>query len=150
MADLASAFPNLTVSNHRLTSPVDGRYNCIAFAAADTESWWWPTPQPIAGYYWPPNAPRETTLEAFKLAFQEIGYEECLSGDLVSGKEKVAIYVNKDGTPTHAARQLPSGEWTSKLGKHVDIAHATPDVVGGHENAGYGDVALYMVRDTTT
>lgn len=126
---------------------MDGKYNCIAYAANDTENWWWPTPQPIGGIYWPPEVPREATLEAFKMAFEQLGYEECLTGDLVAGKEKIAIYSDREGNPTHAARQLANGEWVSKLGTDIDIEHDSPDVVGGDEGSGYGAVALYMVRD---
>jgi hypothetical protein len=35
-----------------------------------------------------------------------------------------------DGTPTHAARQLPDGTWTSKLGISEDIQHALDDLAG--------------------
>jgi hypothetical protein len=46
-------------------------------------------------------------------------------------------------TYTHAARQLPTGKWTSKLGKGEDIEHDTPeDVAGGV----YGDVMQIMKR----
>jgi len=60
--------------------------------------------------------------------------------------EKVAIYVNNDGTPSHAARQLPSGDWVSKLGPNVDIEHTSPEAVGGDAGHGYGRIALYMMR----
>ena len=46
-------------------------------------------------------------------------------GPLQDGYEKIAIYA-LDGEPTHAARQLDTGRWTSKLGKHEDIEHDTP------------------------
>jgi hypothetical protein len=147
VADLEAAFPRLTSTNHRQASPVDGKYNCIAFAADDTESWWWPTPQPIGGIYWPQGVPREVTLEAFKMAFEQLGYEECLTGEFEAGKEKIAIFSDREGNPTHAARQLASGEWASKLGTNVDIEHDTLEAVGGHERSGYGTVALYMIRD---
>lgn len=145
---LESVFPQLNSKNYRLASPADGTYNCIAFAANDTQSWWWPTEKPIGGYYWPPGAPREETLEAFKVAFETLGYKECQDGDLEPQAEKVALYVNPDGTPSHAARQLPSGDWVSKLGPNVDIEHVHPDAVGGGEGHGYGRVALYMARPT--
>ena len=61
---------------------------------------------------------------------------------LEQGFEKVALY----GTAleySHAARQLPSGKWSSKLGKDVDIEHDTPnDVAGGV----YGEVMQIMKR----
>ena len=45
--------------------------------------------------------------------------------------------------PTHAARQLPNGWWTSKLGPSFDIEHATPEAVAGGV---YGDPVLFLSR----
>lgn len=143
---LEAKFPRLTPTNYRAASPIDGRYNCIAYAANDTRRWWWPSDRSLGGHFWPPNAPRERTTDAFRIAFEGLGYSVCADGDCVEGIEKVAIYVDELGKPTHAARQLPSGDWVSKMGEHVDIEHATPEAVGGHEGAGYGVVALYLER----
>ena len=49
----------------------------------------------------------------------------------------------KDQFYTHAARQLPGGNWTSKLGKGEDIEHDTPDVVAGGL---YGEFVRIMRR----
>jgi hypothetical protein len=46
---------------------------------------------------------------------------------------------------THAARQLPTGKWTSKLGKAEDIEHDSPDDVAGGI---YGEVVLFMRRQS--
>jgi hypothetical protein len=43
----------------------------------------------------------------------------------------------------HAARQLPTGRWTSKLGKAVDIEHDTPEGVTGPV---YGAVVKFLRR----
>ena len=101
----------------RVTSPATKEYNCIAWAAEDEKRFWWPL-----GGYWPPTAPRETSLEAFIKVFNNLGYEKCDNPDLESGYRKVTIYA-KDGIPTHAARQLNNGKWTSKLGKAEDVEH---------------------------
>jgi len=42
----------------------------------------------------------------------------------------------------HAARQLPEGRWTSKLGELEDIEHALHDLTG----TVYGSVVLVMKR----
>jgi len=55
--------------------------------------------------------------------------------------EKVAIYA-LDGEPTHAARQLSDGTWTSKLGKDIDITHTLRAL----EGSTYGQVAAYLKR----
>ena len=58
------------------------------------------------------------------------------------GFQKVALY-GSALIYTHAARQLPTGKWTSKLGGGVDIEHDTPDAVGGGI---YGEVVDIMKR----
>jgi hypothetical protein len=63
------------------------------------------------------------------------------TGELESGFEKIALFAS-DGVPKHAARQLESGRWTSKLGTREDIEHALHDL----EGAIYGSVALVMKR----
>jgi hypothetical protein len=53
-----------------------------------------------------------------------------MDASLEPGFEKVALY-GGGLLYTHAARQLPTGKWTSKLGKAEDIEHETPDDVAG-------------------
>jgi len=63
---------------------------------------------------------------------------------LEAGFLKVALY--GDGPfYTHAARQLPTGQWTSKLGREVDIEHDSPEGIAG---GGYGEVLQVMKRPT--
>jgi hypothetical protein len=114
----------------------------VAWAAGDTLRWWWPddsnTP---GGSYWPPGVPLQETLEAFRAAFATLGYALCDDDRLEAGYEKVALFALV-GAPKHAARQLPSGRWTSKLGPMEDIEHALHDLTG----MVYGSVALVMKR----
>ena len=67
----------------------------------------------------------------------------CKNEKFENGFEKVALYVDKDGAPTHAARQLPNGKWTSKLGNGEDIEHETIHVVEGD---GYGKAKYFLKR----
>lgn len=136
------AFPGLQCTHYRVTSPQDRRYNCIAWAASDPAHWWWPVREPR--YAWPLDAPAEETLSAFTIAFESLGYRRCETAEHEVGFEKVAVYANANGTPTHAARQLRSGRWTSKLGPHVDIEHE----IGALEGDEYGKVGLIMKRPT--
>ena len=69
---LEELFPGLIGSGYEVTSPWDGDYNCIAFAAGDMLNWWWPS-WDIGKEYWPPNVPRERTLDAFVAAFAFVG-----------------------------------------------------------------------------
>jgi hypothetical protein len=103
-----------------ITSPETIEYNCVAWAAEENTRCWWPDHMEIG--YWPEDIPREETLEAFIEAYKTLGYERCYETDLEEGFQKIAIYV-KDRKPTHAARQLNNGNWTSKLGKSFDIEH---------------------------
>jgi len=143
----ASDFPSLTPDSYTPTSPVDFRYNCIAWAAGDQSRRWWPDLMGIG--YWPPGAPREETVPAFVAAFAMQGYEVCNSGQPEPGLEKIAIYAVRDSgllAPTHAARQLNNGNWTSKLGDFDDIEHAECDSLNGPI---YGSVVVYMRRVRT-
>ena len=133
-------FPYLSADGVTCTSPFTPNYNCIAWAASDQSRWWEPDPWFLK--YWPPTAPRQYTLQAYQSAFHSLGYYVCCDGLHHVGVEKIAIYM-KLGQPSHAARQLQSGKWTSKLGNFVDVRHDTPH---GVEGPGYGSVALYMCR----
>jgi hypothetical protein len=139
-------FPNLTADTCEITSPAKKGYNCIAWAAGNNRRNWWPAP-PETGAVWPAGVPREVTFDAFIKAYRTLGYEVCDSAVLEQGVEKIAIFgkLNADGLlePTHAALQLASGEWTSKLGKLEDVRHVTLDGVEGRM---YGTAMFYMAR----
>lgn len=82
-------------------------------------------------------------MAAFETAFGMLGYEKCADDSLEDGFEKIALYASPAGEPKHAARQLPDGMWTSKLGPQEDISHTTPNGVTG---AAYGEVFMIMRR----
>jgi hypothetical protein len=138
---LRSTFPNLNHEHYELKSPDTDAYNCIAWAAHDTERWWEPSGDD--DHYWPPELPFIYTFENYVCAFEIQGYETCDSDRFELGYEKVALYVDTDGTPQHMARQLPSGLWTSKVGRAWDIEHQTVHAVEGNI---YGTVVRYMKR----
>jgi len=138
---LYKGFPGLKGTEHAKTSEPTARYNCIAWAADDKFNFWWPKPKAL-GYYWPKGAPRVRTLEAFAKAFAIRRYEVCADGGHETGFERIAIYAGSDGVPTHAARQLPSGRWTSKLGNLDDIEHELRALDGDT----YGQPVLFMRR----
>jgi hypothetical protein len=133
--------PRLRGANYRVTSPFDAEYNCIAWAAGDTSIWWWPEGNPRQNH-WPSTVPRVVTLDAFRDAFATLSYAPCGGEEFEPGFEKVALFATPQGVPTHAARQLPNGRWTSKLGKSEDIEHALRDLEGDL----YGTVVLVMRR----
>jgi hypothetical protein len=114
-------FPDLAASGYQLTSSDTIDYNCAAWAVEDNQNWWWP--DTFGQEYWPPNVPREETLDAFVLAYGTLGYKVCDDGSLENGYKKIAIYVDANGKPKHVAAQLKNGEWASKLGQNEDIEH---------------------------
>ncbi|MEE3717624.1 hypothetical protein V2H45_12740 [Tumidithrix elongata RA019] len=139
-AELETDWPNLAMTKYEITSRYTSEYNCLAWAVGEDDCWWSPLPE--EDYYWPEGVPREHTLQAFVKAYQIYGYEICDSSELEIGFEKIAIYVKVSEEPQHVARQLPSGMWTSKLGRYEDIEHELDGLVGEL----YGSVRQCMKR----
>ncbi len=144
MSYLEDSFPGLRSTEYRITSPSDPTYNCIAWAAGDESRWW--EPDAFRQYYWPEGTPREYTLRAYAGAYAQLGFEVCNSGDANPLDLKVALFARPHDEPTHAARQLSSGRWTSKLGKDVDMEHDLTALKGEQ----YGRVAILMKRGRST
>lgn len=134
-------FPGLQFSPYQVASAAARHYNCIAWAANDSKNWWWPIGSPPR-VVWPPAAARELTLDAFGSAFYSLSYLAATDETLERGFEKVAVFADADGKPTHAARQLSSGKWTSKLGQAEDIEHELRALEGEL----YGAVAMVLQR----
>jgi hypothetical protein len=142
--ELLTYCPNLRRSNYTDESQPTNRYNCYAWAAGyDDLNWDWYR----AGedYYWPLHLPTDqgNILDSLTQAYLSIGYEIARDDSCENGYDKIAIYVNSAGIPTHAARQLINGRWTSKLGEHQDIQHENLQVL---EEGLYGSVARIMRR----
>lgn len=146
LAHLESIFPGLAAAGYSPKSPQSTVYNCIAYAAGDESRKWQGYRE--SGYYWPEAATEGHTLEALTSAFARLGYSLCETGELEPEYEKVTLYVDQDGLWTHAAKQLPDGTWTSKLGNLEDIIHQTAEAVSGPDPA-YGKVACFMKRKRT-
>jgi hypothetical protein len=81
-------------------------------------------------------------VEAFAAVFVGLGYTIGGDDSHEPGIEKVALFADVAGTPTHAARQLASGRWASKLGEAEDIEHELQALEGEI----YGTVALVLKR----
>jgi len=150
LAALLPHFPNLaghflSVGRSQASQP---DYNCIAWAAGKDDAPWRP-PGGVAGTgfakvsYWPSGIPTDEVLQSFVRLFESLGYQPCDDDVLEPDIEKIAIYTTPAGKPTHAARQLESGAWTSKLGQSIVIEHDSPAAVEGPL---YGIVAQIMKR----
>jgi hypothetical protein len=137
----ARELPSLNEKTCEITSRPTRLYNCLAWSAKENRRNWWPDQRGVG--YWP-TARREATVEGLTEAYQTLGYEVCGDGEFEVGIEKIAIFaVNAGGvpTPTHAALQLISGDWTSKLGSCEDIKHRDVHAVDGPL---YGTLVAYM------
>jgi hypothetical protein len=140
---LTQRFPKLASTPYRITSPRDSLYNCIAWATGDSGRWWEPDEE--HKYYWPPGAPREYSVDAYIQAFESVGFERCDSRELESGFDKVAVFADAIG-PTHAAKQLSNGNWSSKLGALEDIEHVL-EALAGDDGEEYGQIVQILRRE---
>src|ERR1700683_2825441 len=142
-------FSNVRPDNFKCSSDstedVEEKYNCIAWAVGKKDAFWWP--RQLGGYHWPVNRPREPlnreTIKNFEDAFLTEGFIRCSDGKWEDGFEKLALYVNDSDIPKHAARLLPNGAWTSKMGDSEDIEHDTVHVVEGDL---YGKAKVFFKR----
>lgn len=131
-------FPNSNNLNFKITSEVTNTYNCIAWAYGTNSNRMWPN---LNNYYWPIGIPKAEHINSFIELFKSIGYDVCSNGSLENSFEKICIY-EKDGLPSHAAKQLLGGIWTSKLGLMHDVDHQEHAL----DDGSYGNISTYMKR----
>src|SRR5439155_11373058 len=110
-----------------------------------TSEWWWPLERDRRTF-WHAGASREASLTAFVAAFAALGYAAGSDESVELGFEKVALFADAEGVPTHAARQLQTGRWSSKLGQAEDIEHDLRALEGEL----YGAVAALLRRPIPT
>jgi hypothetical protein len=134
--------PRLAPEDYVKTSEQRRRCNCFAWVAGDPVRSWYPRGEPDLSY-WPVGVRDDFTIDAFVDAYATLGFSRCGDGALVAGIEKIALYVDGEGLPVHAARQLPDGHWESKMGTWEDIRHRTPGCLEGGD---YGLVTVYLER----
>ncbi|MGI8654291.1 MAG: DUF7689 domain-containing protein [Pyrinomonadaceae bacterium] len=149
--ELETKFPKLRSGGYSIASSKDKKYNAIAFAVGNpTRNWNW-MPYPTGGYYWPPGITGDDTINTWARVFMVHGYSLCDNGDFENGVEKVVLYCDPDGTPTHVAKQdVTIKKWISKLGKDYDIQHDSFDVLEGYDEHEYGTAVRFMARPTST
>jgi hypothetical protein len=140
LEDIEYDFPALVGTAYSEESAATDSYNCIAFAFGDLSNAWWP--RRGFGYYWPPGFPLSDSTDVLIAIFELHGYSRCDTPEYEVGQEKVAIY-SIDGRFKHAARQLRSGRWASKLGDEQDIEHVRPEHL---HNPSYGIVTHFLKR----
>ena len=143
-------FPLLNPSNSSVTSPVSDAYNCLAWAVEIDDRNFWPDGEENIiqepAVEWPGDIPNEETVDAFVAFFGLFGYEICEDAEFEEEYVKIAIFVDYDGYPTHACRQLPGRrKWTSKMGiEGVDIELDELSYIEGIRF--YGTVRVYLKK----
>ncbi len=135
-------FPYLNSAHYSINSPPTRVYNCVAWAAGFDDCWLWPT-----SFFWPLKTHKDESVESLLGFFESLDFQECDDCDLEENYEKIALYaqLSDDGRliPTHAARQLENGHWTSKMGANADIVHREVNDVSG---PAYGTPIRFMKR----
>jgi hypothetical protein len=145
---LRQDFPNMTIINSTQTSNESFDYNCIAWALEINNAWFWPDDKSKIKQtsFWPKQLPNKENRTAFVKLFELYGFRVNPRNDCSHelSKKKIAIYFDSLGKPTHAARQLPNGNWTSKIGDDIDIEHKSLEVL---EGPAYGKVGTIMEKN---
>src|SRR5262245_4584007 len=141
--ELEAAFPGLKNSGFEVTSDKSDRPNCIGWVLNSNLYFDPVIGGSIGGYYWPDGIRKDDTVTAWSELFSLHGFRDCPTADLDVETEKIGIYVGADGNATHVAKQLNTGEWTSKVGKAEDIRHGTLDALVGKE---FGTIDKIMSR----
>ncbi len=122
-------FPNATPETLIEKSPATSEYNCIAWTLGEEHLWW----DTVPGYFWPRRIPKPASvIQNVVEMYNAQGFIECQSADLEPGIEKIVLY-SESGKFRHAAFQLESGRWTSKMGPYEDVVHSTAETLLGDE-----------------
>jgi hypothetical protein len=146
--DLMRRFPRLADTEFEITSEEATDYNCLAWVLGDNANWISPVlfDEDLCLYPWPEGVPRETTLAAWMMALETYGFSRCEDGLPEPGRDKVVVYFNDKTEDIHFAIQLPSGGWSSKIGRWEDISHE----LDGLTESSYGSVVGFMSRPTVS
>ena len=131
-------FPNLKPEDFDPVSEESEQYNCLAWAAGVNTEWW----EPSVDGVWPDWLAQDLSPETLIRLYESLGYERCDSSAREPGFEKIVIYGDQ-AEYEHAARQLPDGTWTSKLGLGIDINHKTVECLAGGP---YGAPLIFLKR----
>ena len=139
---LKKLFPSLASTRFRIVSLYNGRYNCYSWAIGNTSQRL--SPQKRPGNLWHRLVNPFTDLDSFVRVFELLGgFELCKNAKFVVGYEKIAFYLGPDNRPRHAARQLDSKTWSSKIGGGCLIHHKGLSCLNGSE---YGKAEVFMKR----
>jgi hypothetical protein len=142
--DIEGLFPTLEGGKgYEKTSDESEDYNCFAWAAGYNDRRLDPTE--AFNPHWPADITKSPEISSFEKLFRHFGFEPCDDATVEPGVVKIALYEDKkSGEAMHAARQLESGKWTSKIGDFDDISHDTLESLEGF----YGTLVMFMRKKT--
>jgi hypothetical protein len=141
LCDPKTECPNIEGKYERTSDPTID-YNCLAWALGYTDRQFDPDGH-LPGYFWPAGIAKNWNVPTILKLLSLYGYSEMSeSASFEPGYLKIAIYV-EDGEAAHFARQLASGEWTSKLGDKIDIRHVDLECL---EEGPYGRVETIVKK----
>jgi hypothetical protein len=145
-ADLAGIFPRSESAPYEVTSPEDIKYNCSRgllarrrFAANGGLRL-----HPSIIGPWSPVRKQLRVSSRHSANLATWFATPANSNQVMRGWQST---LTKLGTPTHMARQLTSGRWTSKLGELEDIEHLTLEQLSGSD---YGQAVQFLKRKLPT
>ena|ERR1035438_274850 len=128
-------FPNLTNDKFQFTSEWDPNYNCVAYINDIKDEY--------VQFYDEATRTYDTSLKRYISYFEEFGFRVTENSDLQEGITKIAISYDENKEFRHVCKQLPAGEWTSKLGDWEDITHINPNVLLGNL---YANELIFMEK----
>lgn len=141
-AALELLFPKLRGTQWSIISRRNKRYNCFAWAAGENDRKW----DFGKKDYWPKGVKKGYGIAYLVAAYVAEGFSVCPKAECAAydpSCETIVLYeLHTNGS--HAARLLPNGAWTSKIGALEDIQHEAPEHLSGTV---YGDPLVYMKRN---
>lgn len=146
---LEMKFRGLHGTKWRITSAPTARYNCLAWAIGENHR-----RIDFTQGHWPNHLRRGADLCDLIALYQSMGFVVCMDETCRTFDpeyDKIVVYAarfKEPGEPEihewmHAAKLLPNGHWSSKLGYEHDISHPDPESLAGRE---YGEPLIYMRR----
>ncbi len=128
----------LSEASVREIGPRSAAYNSVAWAAGETDRFWWPDESSF--YYWPHGVERKDNVTCCVEAFKQLGYESSPYDALEPGFTRVSIFGHS--SIVHVARQISNGLWTSKIGVRGPLVEHGLSAVHGS----YGRPTVFMRR----
>jgi hypothetical protein len=143
LRELEREFPNIGRSGvFRPTSPIDPRYNCIAYAAGRTDVWYWP-----GSIGWPHELPSKINCASLQSLFTDLLDFEITTDDKFEvGYKKVCLFKDQSSMPTHASFLVEKGVWKSKFGRFINALHSLSDL----EEGAYGEPYVFLRKRSST